>query len=376
MRGHDLLESIKVKRRVAARAKRVPHEVGQDDGAEIAAAVGGKWLFAARVGRLDLLAVVQVVVAPDLVEEQNARLGEVVGRLHDGVPQLARGQLAVHPQAVGALVAAALQHLLARLGLVHQFPVGAVGHGLHEGVAHADRDVEIVPPARRALGGDELGHIGVIDAQHAHLRATPRSSALNRGARLVEHVHVAARAAGDGVRALDEGALGPDAREVIAHATAATHGFGGFAQRFVDAGVALVVDALNRVAHGLHKAVDQRGLDVGARRAHDAAGTDGARVQVGEELLFPLGAQLGFFDAGQGARHAAVQLFEAAFAGFEVLFGQHVAADGLDVELVQAAGQGISFHAVTPGSTLPGSGTRQPSHPFLHRATPPSGKFL
>ena len=78
------------------------------------------------------------------------------------------------------------------------------------------------------------------------------------------------------------------------------------AQGLVNAGVAFFVYALNAVTHGLHKAVDQRGLDVGARRAHDAAGTDGARVQVGEELLFPLGAQLGFFDAGQGARHGDV----------------------------------------------------------------------
>jgi len=117
-----------------------------------------------------------------------------------------------------------------------------------------------------------------------------------------------------------------------------------FAQRFVDAGVALGVHTLDRVAHGLHEAIDQRGLDVGARRAHDAARADGALVQVIQELLFPLGPGFGFFHRGQGTRHAAVQVFQAGFAGLEVLLGQHVLADGLGGGQVLRAQAGVSFH--------------------------------
>ena len=346
LNGHDLLEGVEVEARLAAGAERVAHEVGQDDGTQVAAAIGRQRLFATGVSGLDLLGVVEVVVAPDLVEEQDARLGKVVGRGHDGVPQLARRHLAVHPLAVGALVGTLGLDLLARFGLVHQLPIGARGDRLHEGVGHADRDVEVVPAPRRALGGDEFQHVRVVDAQHAHLRAAPAAGALDRRARLVEHVHVAARPAGKRMRALDEGALGADAAEVVAHATAAAHGLGGLAQGFVDARVAVGVAALNGVAHRLHEAVDQRGLNIGAGRAHDAPGADGAGVQVGEEFLFPLGAQFGLFDAGQRARHAAVELVEPGLARLEVLFGQHITADGLRGQGVLRARQGISFHAL------------------------------
>src|SRR3954468_313037 len=66
-------------------------------GAEAAAAVGRQRLLGARVSGLDRLAVVEVVVAVDAVEEQDARLGMVVGRAHDLVPELARADLAINP---------------------------------------------------------------------------------------------------------------------------------------------------------------------------------------------------------------------------------------------------------------------------------------
>jgi hypothetical protein len=101
-------------------------EAGQVDRAQAAAAVGRQRLLGAGVGGLDGLAVVQVVVAVDAVEEQDARLGVVVGRAHDLVPQLARAHLAVHPHAVVALVGAGRLDVGGGLGLVHQLDV-AVG---------------------------------------------------------------------------------------------------------------------------------------------------------------------------------------------------------------------------------------------------------
>ena len=132
------------------------------------------------VGRGDGLAVAQVVVGVDVVQEQDARLGEVVGRLHHGVPELARRQGLVDPEAVFAPVGAGGQQGFARHGAVHQMPVGISDHGLHEGVRHADRDVEVVPATGGALGGDELAHIRVVDAQHTHLGAAARAGAFDR----------------------------------------------------------------------------------------------------------------------------------------------------------------------------------------------------
>ena len=331
LHGHGLLKGIKVKAGFAAHAKGVAHKAGEDDGPQIAAAVVGQGLLAAGVGGGNGFAIVQVVVAVDLVKEQNARLGKVVGRLHDGVPQLARLHLAVYPQAVCALVAAGIQHLLAGLGLVHQLPRGIIHHGLHEGVAHAYGYVEVVPAPGGALGGDEFQHVRVVDAQHAHLRATAGARAFYGRAALVKHIDVAARAAGDGVRAFYLRALGADARKVVTHPAAAAHGFCCFAQRFVNAGVAFFIYALNGIAHGLHKAVDERGLNIGARRTHDAACANGAGAQIVQELLLPLGAQFGLFRPGQRPRYALVQLLGTRFAGLEVFFGQYIVADGLNM---------------------------------------------
>ena len=70
----------------------VAHEAREIDRAEAAAAVRRQRLLGAGIGRLDRLAVVEVVVAVDAVEEQDARLGVVVRRAHDLVPQLARAR--------------------------------------------------------------------------------------------------------------------------------------------------------------------------------------------------------------------------------------------------------------------------------------------
>ena len=344
--GHHVLEGGEVEGRLAALTEGVAHEAGEDDGAQVAAAIGRQRLLTTGVGGLDGLAVVEVVVATDGVEEQDAGLGEVVGGLHDGVPQLPGRHAAVDPLAVVTLVGAGGHDLAAGAGAVHQIPVGVVLQRLHEGVGDADRDVEVVPAARGALGGDEVQHVRMVDAQHAHLGATAAAGALDGGAALVEDVDVAARAGGDGVRALDLGAIGADAGEVVADAAAATHGLGRLAQGLVDAGVALVVVALDAVTHGLHETVDEGGLDVGTGCTHDAARADGTGMQVAQELRFPLVADLGLLDRGQRARHPGKQLGFGLLTVLQVLLGQHILADGLDGQRRRGVGgrQDITFH--------------------------------
>ena len=97
----------------------------------------------------------------------------------------------------------------------------------------------------------------MVAAQHAHLRAAAGARALDRGAGLVEDVHVADRPRRRAVGAVHPRAARPDRGEVVADAAAAPHRLGRLAQRDVDAGLA--VDRLrDRITHGLHEAVDQR----------------------------------------------------------------------------------------------------------------------
>ena len=320
-----LAEALEVEGAVVL--ERVLHEARDVDGAEAAAAVGRKRLFGARVRGLDRLAVIEVVVAVDAVEEEDARLGVVVRRAHDLVPQVLRAHLAVHPQAVAALVAAAFLHFLRGLGAVHELDFAVGLHGLHERVGDAHGDVEVGEVAL-VLGVDEALDVRVVAAQHAHLRAAARSRGLDRLARLVEDAHVGDRAARARVGALDPRALGADGGEVVAHAAAAAHRLGRFRERGVDAGPA-VDDLGDGVAHGLHEAVDEGGGEAGAGGGVDAARGDEAVFLRLEELRLPEGAAVLVLVAGQGLGHPGPHFADRAFAVLGVLLDEDFGADFL-----------------------------------------------
>ena len=55
---------------------------------------------------------------------------------------------------------------------MHQFKRLAVFYSLHQGIGHADRDVEVAQIAL-ILGVDEFFDVGMVAAHHAHLRAAP-----------------------------------------------------------------------------------------------------------------------------------------------------------------------------------------------------------
>ena len=219
------LSSMRVKMRTTLRilvpvearigAERVLHEAGQVDRAEQAGAVGRQRLLAARVGRADRLAPPVVVQLVDPVDEDEARLGEVVGGDHDHVPQVAGAQLAVDPAGHQAVVAHdvvvvhrpfAPDHLgrivqiqVGLFLLVHredQRPVGVVFHRLHELVGDQQAQVELAQPAVLALGADELAHVRVADVEGAHLRAAPPAGGADGEAHLVEDIHERQRPAG------------------------------------------------------------------------------------------------------------------------------------------------------------------------------------
>jgi hypothetical protein len=83
----DLPEAVPVEAR--SLGERIDDEAREIDGAEQAGAVGGQGLLTAGIGGADVLAEPVVVHLVDAVDEDEARLGVVVGGRHDLVPQVA-----------------------------------------------------------------------------------------------------------------------------------------------------------------------------------------------------------------------------------------------------------------------------------------------
>ena len=81
----------------SAGRERIADELREIQAAEITASVGRKCLLATRIAGFDDLAILQVVVTVDRVDEQHSRLGVMVGALHDLLPKIGGRQLAVHP---------------------------------------------------------------------------------------------------------------------------------------------------------------------------------------------------------------------------------------------------------------------------------------
>jgi hypothetical protein len=134
MRVETLITSPKAaKSNSALVGEGVLDEQRQVDRAQAAAAVGRQRLFGAGVGGLDHFAVVEVVVLVHAVEEEDSRLGVVVGGLHHLVPQVARAHLAVDPDAVFTLEGAGALHVGVGFGAVREFDFGVGFDGFHEG---------------------------------------------------------------------------------------------------------------------------------------------------------------------------------------------------------------------------------------------------
>ena len=132
------------------------------------------------------------------------------------------------------------------------------------------------------------------------------------------------RAAGAALRAAHQRAVRTYRREVIADSAAAAHGFRGFHQRYIDAGLA--VDHFGyRIAHRLHKAVDQRRAQLRAGRRVDAPPGDEPALEHFEKQRLPI-AGIGFH-GGERTRHAAAHILDRGLATFGVLLEQHVDAD-------------------------------------------------
>ncbi len=335
--AHHLAVLVPVEARFVA--ERVDDEAGQVDRAQQAGAVGRQRLLAAGVGRADGLAEPVVVQLVDLVDEDEARLGVVVGGGHDHVPQMPGldppVDLAGH-QAIVAHDVAVMHRPFApdHLGIVGQIQLGGFlgmhredqrpfGVGLdrlHELVGDQQAQVELAQAAVLALGADELEHVRMADVEGAHLRAAAAAGRRHGEAHLVEDIHERQRAGGVRTGAGHERAARAQGGELVADAAAGLERQPGL--------VDLAEDVVHRVGDRAGDgAVDGRGGRLVVLRAgvgNDAPGRDGAIAQRPEEALVPVLALLGRFDVGQGTGDSLPGVIDGLVDGRAVLAAQAV----------------------------------------------------
>jgi hypothetical protein len=287
-------------------AERVADEGGEVDRAQQAAAVRRQGLLAAGVGSADVLAPPVVVHLVHPVDQDETRLGEVVGGHHDHVPQVPRADVTVDLAGHQAVFAGHVVHrggplaphhlgsvlqvyfvLFLHMHREHQRPVGVIRHGVHEAIGDQQRQVELAQAAILALGADEFLGIGMADVERAHLRAAAAAGGRHGEAHLVVDIHEAKRA-----RRMRAGA---------AHIRPARTQGGEFV---ADAAAGLerqacLVHLLQDVVHGIGDgaadgAVDGAGGGLVRQRAGvrgDAAGGDGTAAQGPQEAIVPGGTQ-------------------------------------------------------------------------------------
>ncbi len=199
-----------------------------------------------------------------MVDQNEAGLGEIVGRAHDRVEQVAGADGLVHFAGEG------------------QVPILVFLDGFHEGVRDGDRHVEHLQGGIAALGGDELLDIGMRDREDRHLRAAALAGAHDRAAGGIEDLHEADRAGGLRLDAANVITARADGREIKADAAALFLGQG----RFRDG----AEDALHRVLNRAHHVAVEHGhfLATGAGIGQDAAGRqEFVALQDGIKLVFP-----------------------------------------------------------------------------------------
>ena len=91
--AHDFFVFFPIERGFVG--ERVADEFGQIDRTQQAGTIRWQWLFATRVGGADVFAPPVVVHFVDAVDQNETRLGEVIGGRHDAVPQLLRADMAI-----------------------------------------------------------------------------------------------------------------------------------------------------------------------------------------------------------------------------------------------------------------------------------------
>jgi hypothetical protein len=165
----------------------------------------------AGIGRLDRTQMGRRLLAVDAVDEDHPGIADRPGRVRDRIEDTARIELADD-------MASPWVDEVVRRPLLHRG---------HERVGDGDGEVEVAHPRRVELQRDELENVGVIDAEHPHVRAAAGAALLDRLGRDVEDLHQRDRSARGAARRGDEIAGGTQPREREAGPAAGLLDLGG-----------------------------------------------------------------------------------------------------------------------------------------------------
>ena len=174
----------------------------------------------------------------------------------------------------------------------------------------------------------------MVAVHHPHLGPAPRSGRLDSGAGLIKNVHVADRARRQGVCPFDFGALRPDLGKIVANSSSASHRLRSLGQGLVDRRQSILILG-HRISHRLHKAIDQRRLDVRPAGRIDAARRDESMLHRPNKFLPPPHSQLRLLDHGHAIGHPISNQSQNMGPGhllgvFRVFLQQHIQAYILD----------------------------------------------
>jgi hypothetical protein len=270
-------------------------------------------LLAAGIRGPHLEHVRRLIVAVDLVDEDQPGLARLPGLLDDQVPELLdRPVVAGRIEArgvIGGVIALLQQPHLAGLRIHHAMRfLGRVVQPAHELVRHGDGQVVVGDLAQVFLEADEADHVRVIDPHHAHVRAAPEGALLDRVGHRGEHLQEREGPLGGAAGAAHDGAARPQAGEIDACAPA-----GALHECNLPGGLHDVGD---RVFQRQHEAGGQHAQP--APRVHEG-GRVGDELAADHQVVVGIldggdlrgrGAPLAL-DGGDGVRHAPEQLLRS-----------------------------------------------------------------
>ena len=141
--------------------------------AKKAGAIGRQGLFAAGVGCADCLAVGEIVLGINAIDEDHAGFGGIIGGAHDLVPK------------------ADSRNTSEGVTVEDEGPFRPGLHGGHEGVCHQHREIEVAQPPRLLFGGNEGLDVRMIAVHCAHHCTASRSGGHDGLAHGIPHFHEA-----------------------------------------------------------------------------------------------------------------------------------------------------------------------------------------
>ena len=192
-------------------------------------------MFAAGIRCANIFAEPVIVHLVDAVNQDESRLGIVVGRCHDEIPQPTGRNRSVRfaGNLTGLVGAIAFGYRpvtpddtdivfgeFRLVGRKYQFPLVVVLDGLHETIGDEAGEVELAEPAVFALGANKVSNIRVGDVKSAHLGPPAPPGRRDRKAHGIVDIHERKRSGGIGASAADESPLGSQGRELITDSAA------------------------------------------------------------------------------------------------------------------------------------------------------------